>query len=273
VRAESMHKLVFVCFDDAAQSLAEFLGPVADELRETFDSPQSRVEVMWSKILPANWKMQPENSRDGYHATLLHKRLRGVSAPGPFRILPGGHAIQRLGLDYDAGKRSKTLDGVLLERPGLAEEFMAYPLPGLSRDDPSRIVTLFPDILIALRFSTVLIVRQVPLNAGETLLEARQLYLVSDSPEIREIRRLHWLLYWSLDGGNLPEDWAAWEAQQKGVQSVGARYSLIARGEPSDVGVRGDDNRIRAFWKQWRHYMGSDVNGLAESAYAAHRAG
>ena len=273
VRAESMHKLVFVCFDDEAPNLDEFLGPVADELRETFESPQSRVEVMWSKILPANWKMQPENSRDGYHATLLHKRLRGVSAPGPFRILPGGHAIQRLGLDYDAGKRSKTLDGVLLERPELAEEFMAYPLPGLSRDDPSRIVTLFPDILIALRFSTVLIVRQVPLNAGETLLEARQLYLVSDSPEIREIRRLHWLLYWSLDGGNLPEDWAAWEAQQKGVQSVGARYSLIARGEPSDVGVRGDDNRIRAFWKQWRYYMESDVNGLAETAHAAHRRG
>ncbi|MGH7034894.1 MAG: RHO alpha subunit C-terminal catalytic domain-containing protein, partial [Stellaceae bacterium] len=149
----------------------------------------------------------------------------------------------------------------------------AYPLPGLSGGDPSRIVTLFPDILIALRFSTVLIIRQVPLNAGETLLEARQLYLHSDSPDVREIRRLHWLLYWSLDGGNLPEDWAAWEAQQKGVQSVGARYSLLARGEPSDVGVRGDDNRIRAFWKQWRHYMCTDVNGLTETAYSSHRLG
>jgi phenylpropionate dioxygenase-like ring-hydroxylating dioxygenase large terminal subunit len=266
VRIESMHRLVFVCFDDEAGSLAEFLGPIADELRETFSSPDARVEVMWSKILPANWKMQPENSRDGYHATLLHKRLRGVSAPGPFKILAGGHAIQRLGLDYDAGKRSKTLDGVLLEQPELAEKFMAYPLPGLSREDPSRIVTLFPDILIALRFSTVLLVRQVPLNAGETLLEARQLYLHSDAPDVREIRRQHWLLYWSLDGGNLPEDWAAWEAQQKGVQSIGVRYSLLARGEPSDIGIRGDDNRIRAFWSQWRHYMGTSTNGLPERA-------
>jgi methanesulfonate monooxygenase large subunit len=266
VRIESMHRLIFVCFDDEAGNLAEFLGPIADELGETFSSPDARMEVMWSKILPANWKMQPENSRDGYHATLLHKRLRGVSTPGPFKILAGGHAVQRLGLDYDAGKRSKTLDGVLLEQPELAEKFMAFPLPGLRLDDPSRIVTLFPDILIALRFSTVLIIRQVPLSAAETLLEARQLYLHSDTPDVREIRRLHWLLYWSLDGGNLPEDWSAWEAQQKGVQSMGARYSLLARGEPSDVGIRGDDNRIRAFWTQWRRYMGTSANGLPEQA-------
>ena len=50
VRAESMHKLVFVCFDEEASNLAEFLGPIADELRATFESPDARVEMMWSKI-------------------------------------------------------------------------------------------------------------------------------------------------------------------------------------------------------------------------------
>jgi hypothetical protein len=58
----------------------------------------------------------------------------------------------------------------------------------------------------------------------------------------------------------LPEDWEAWEAQQRGVQSVGARYSLLARGEPANQGLRGDDNRIRGFWNEWRRLMNTTAN-------------
>ena len=68
------------------------------------------------------------------------------------------------------------------------------------------------------------------------------------------------MLYWAQDGGNLPEDWEAWEAQQRGVQSEAARYSLLARGEHARDGLRGDDNRVRDFWKAWRQYMGTSSN-------------
>jgi phenylpropionate dioxygenase-like ring-hydroxylating dioxygenase large terminal subunit len=260
VRVGTIHRLVFVCLDEDTPSLADYLGDVAEELRDPFSSPDLQVEVMWTKTLRANWKMQPENSRDGYHATLLHKRLRGVSPPRPFQLYPGGHAVQHLGLDYEKGRQSGTLDGILLEQPELIEQFMAYPLPGLTRENPSRIVTLFPEVLFAIRYSVIIMERQVALSPGETLLETRCAYLKSDSEAVKDIRRKHWMMYWAQDAGNLCEDWAAWEAQQRGVQSIGARYSLIARGEAAEQGLRGDDNRIRSFWKEWRHCMGTSAN-------------
>ena len=261
IRAETMHGLVFVCFDDAVPSLAEFLGEAfAAELAVPLGAPDVRVQREWNKQLHANWKMEPENSRDGYHATLLHKRLRGVSPGGRFRLFPNGHAVQHLGLDYLAGKKAGTLDGILAEQPELAERFMSNPLPGVTFEEPSRIITIFPDVLIALRYSTLLIVKQIPLSAEETMFETRYAYLGSDSDEQVDIRRKHWRMYWAEDGGNLPEDWAAWEAQQIGARSIGVRYSLLARGEVAAEGQRGDDNRVRDFWAQWRAYMGTSEN-------------
>ena len=130
----------------------------------------------------------------------------------------------------------------------------------MTLEEPSRIITIFPDVLIAIRYSTLLIVKQIPVSAGETWFETRYAYLAGDSAEQVDIRRKHWRMYWAEDGGNLPEDWAAWEAQQKGARSIGVRYSLLSRGEVADEGMRGDDNRVRSFWAQWRTYMGTSEN-------------
>jgi methanesulfonate monooxygenase large subunit len=260
VRIETMHRLIFVCLDDESPSLAEFLGDLAATLEHPFSSEDLQVEIKWTKALDANWKMQPENSRDGYHAALLHARLRGVSKPKPFRLYSGGHAVQQLSLDYEEGRKLGTLDGILLERPELAGQFMAHPLPGETPDDPSRIITLFPDTLIATRYSTLVIERQIPVAPDKTIFETRHVFRKGDTPQLKELRDQHWTLYWAENSGNLPEDWDAWLAQQRGVQSVGVRYSLLARGEPANQGLRGDDNRIRSFWKEWRGYMGTAAN-------------
>ncbi len=260
VRVEAVHRMVFVCFDDTAPSLLAYLSEMADTFRNPFGSQDLRVWKVRSKILHANWKMQPENSRDGYHATLLHKRLLHVSPPRPYCLYPNGHAVQLLGLDYESGLRHQTLDPILAENPELTGSFMQYPLPGMTRENPAYVVTLFPDLLVLSRFSTLLIERQIPLSPGETLVELRAGGLATDTEEIRAVREKHWQLYWSETSGNLPEDWEAWEAQQRGVQSVGVRYSLLARGEPATEGLRGDDNRIRDFWKEWRRYMGVTTN-------------
>ena len=260
VRVESLHRMVFICFDDAAPDLADFLGEMGDRLASPFGSPDVQMSVKWSKVLNANWKMQPENSRDGYHATLLHKRLRGVSKPRPYCLLGNGHAFQEIGQDYEAGMKAGSLDPILSENPELTRAFMAHPLPGMTLDHPSYIGTLFPDLLISVRYSTCLIEKQIPLSTGETLIEARSVHLKADTDEIRAIRDQHWDIYWVEGGGNVQEDWEAWEMQQKGVKSIGVRYSIVARGEPATEGLRGDDNRIRSFWREWRDYMGTGQN-------------
>ncbi len=261
VRLEVMHRLVFVCFDADVAPLAAFLPPaLSEELRGPYGDPRVRIEVVWKKVLNANWKMAAENSRDGYHAPLLHKRLRGVSPPRPFKIYEHAHTIQGMGIDYENGRRLGTLDGILAEQPDMIDEFMAYPLPGLSREKSAMIVTLYPDLLSAVRYSTYLILKQTPLALDRTLVEARRVYLSDDTDRMREVRRIHWDYYWSLEAGNVPEDWEAWESQQNGVKGLGSRYSVMARGEDGDEGMRGDDNRIRAFWAKWRKDMGAASN-------------
>jgi methanesulfonate monooxygenase large subunit len=261
VRIETMHRLIFVCFDTDTPPLSTFLPPpLSDELRGPFGDPRVVVEVVWKKVLRANWKMAAENSRDGYHAPLLHKRLRGVSPPRPFKIYNNSHTIQGMGIDYENGRRLGTLDGILAEKPEMIDEFMSYPLPGLSHEKSSMIVTLYPDFLSAIRYSTYLILKQTPLSLDQTLVEARRVHLSDDTPAIRDVRRFHWDYYWSLEAGNVPEDWAAWESQQIGVKGFGSRYSLMARGEDGNEGVRGDDNRMRAFWHEWRKNMGTTKN-------------
>ena len=260
VRAATAHGLVFVCFDEEAPELDDFLAETADVLREPFGSPDLVVRSVRSETVEANWKMQPENSRDGYHAPLLHKRLRHVSPPRPYKILSNGHAVQFLDLDYERGLKHDTLDQELARNPDLTKSFMEYPLPGMTRENPSYVITLFPDTLILVRFSTLMIQRQTSLDPGKTLIELKAGGLIGDTPSVQEVRERHWDLYWSDQSGNIPEDWAAYEAQQRGVESIGVRYSLMARGEPADEGLRGDDNRLRSFWTAWRDHMGMDRN-------------
>ncbi len=264
VRVESLHRLVFVCFDEETPPLSKYVGEVADRLKDPFGSPDLRIKVVRSQKLRANWKMNPENARDGYHAALLHKRLRQVSPPRPYRIYPNAHTVQLMALDYESGLKSQTVDPVLAENPELTRSFMRHPLPGMTHENPAYVATLFPDLLILVRYSTLLMERQIAVNPGESIVELRAGELATDSDEIKETRNKHWQLYWSERSGNIPEDWAAWEAQQQGVASIGVRYSILARGEYSDEGLRGDDNRIRAFWKEWRLYMGTSTNAPPE---------
>lgn len=261
IRIEAHARLVFLCFDDETPPLADYLAEAGDILRRPFGAPDLQVSVVRTKTLRANWKMQPENSRDGYHAPLLHKRLRHVSPPRPYKNLTNGHTVQFMDLDYESGLKNKTLDPLLMADPELTRKFMEYPLPGMTRADPSYVVTLFPDTLILVRFSTLLMERQIALDPFETTIEIRGGHVADDNEEARHVRDKHWHLYWSDETGNLPEDWEAWEAQQKGAAAAGVRYSIIARGEPGMTGMRGaDDNRIRWFWHHWRRYLGTNVN-------------
>ena len=127
-------------------------------------------------------------------------------------------------------------------------------------------VTLFPDTLILVRYSTVLIERQEPVSPCKTVIQFRAGGKSSDSAEVANIRKRHWYYYWDDKKGNLLEDVSAYESQQRAMRNAAVRYSLIARGEPGHTGLRGDDNRLRWFWENWRKHMDMDYNGPVNPA-------
>lgn len=73
IRCERFGNLVFVNFDDAAPTLLEWLGPVADEWREfQFDACRLAARHIWD--LDCNWKIAMEANTEVYHVKSIHSK-------------------------------------------------------------------------------------------------------------------------------------------------------------------------------------------------------
>ena len=72
LKVASLHGLIFASFDPAVESLSDYLGPmVCDSIARIFNRPL-RVLGDQRQYMHGNWKLYCENTRDPYHASLLH---------------------------------------------------------------------------------------------------------------------------------------------------------------------------------------------------------
>lgn len=74
-RVELWGGCAFINFDDAAPSLRDCLGPVADRL-EAHGADKLRAEWWYATELPANWKVAMEAFMEGYHVMKTHPQLQ-----------------------------------------------------------------------------------------------------------------------------------------------------------------------------------------------------
>jgi phenylpropionate dioxygenase-like ring-hydroxylating dioxygenase large terminal subunit len=248
VGCESVLGFVFVNLSDAPQPLAEWLGPdVIDVLSKPMADGDYEVFYQHSDPLPVNWKIFAENGRDGYHVAFVHPFLRSGSPPGTYHLFDHGHAVQHLSMD------PKSVE------PEIWEEMAKYPLPGLTVGE-GYIVNVFPDVAIQVRSNVVSIDFQRIIGPSEIVMENRTLGLAGDTSDMVAARRLN-SRYWVTDRVQL-EDYPVFRSQHQGVTSRKVRYSIIARGADGTTGTRGDDNRLRQFWTEWRRLLGVRFNSL-----------
>lgn len=250
-RCETLSGLVFVCLDDGAPLLTDYVGPdLAAILSRPLDDLAYEVFHRETWVMKANWKIFAENQRDGYHVPFVHSTfLAKGSPPQPYHLFPGGHALQLVTWD------SRAVDAETWA------ETSKFPLPGFEPGE-GWLVNIFPDFLVMARSNVVEIMSQTPLNHEESLFEVRVLGVAGDNVEQRASRERSWEVWLQTQQ---PEDRLIMEAQQRGLVSRSMRVSLIARGEPATAGVRGDDNRLRQFWEPWRAMMGLSENKLPDA--------
>jgi hypothetical protein len=131
------------------------------------------------------------------------------------------------------------------------------PLPGLGPLD-GYVMTLFPDGFLMVRSNFVSIDMQHQHGPTSLTFEERLLGVKGEPPEVTERRSMgqEAFLWQALNN----EDFPIFLSQQEGVGSRGVRQSIIARGVEASTGLRGDDNRLRQFWRQWRAMMGTEEN-------------
>jgi methanesulfonate monooxygenase large subunit len=248
LRCEVLFGLIFVNPDPNAMPLAEWLG---DDIVETLRTPLANARFVVTKKraqkLPVNWKIWAENARDGYHVPFVHPFFRKASPPGEYKLCPNGHAVQRVGMDQNGME------------PELWERLQSERLPGMGPTD-GYVLTIFPDNFMMVRSNFVSIDVQHLHGATELTFEERLLGVEGESDEVRERRSAgqEAFLWDALER----EDFPIFLGQQEGVMSRGVTQSIIARGADTLTGMRGDDNRLRHFWRQWRSMMGVEQNAL-----------
>lgn len=75
-RVESCGEILFVCLNDAAPPLREWLGPLWARWAPVFGGDY-HYDSTWQQDFPCNWKVVLENSLESYHIPMLHARTFG----------------------------------------------------------------------------------------------------------------------------------------------------------------------------------------------------
>ncbi|HEX7055114.1 MAG TPA: Rieske 2Fe-2S domain-containing protein [Burkholderiales bacterium] len=266
VRTARLHGLVFGTLSERTPPLEEFLSPViVERIGRVMHKP---VEIIgrFKQTLPNNWKLYLENTRDSYHASLLHVffttfRINRLSQRGGLIVSPGGeHAVSFSALDktaqssaeYDAEKLRSQVDGFSLADPSLLQGFDEFP-EGVTL----QVTSVFPGFAIAHVRNTLAVRRIVPRGVRKTDLYWTYMGYVDDTPEQRKMRLKQLNLVGPAGFVSL-EDGMIGGFVQRGIPGSPEEQAIIEMGGEATgtQDTRATEASIRGLWKAYRRYMG-----------------
>ncbi|MEV6234670.1 aromatic ring-hydroxylating dioxygenase subunit alpha [Saccharopolyspora shandongensis] len=286
LRTESYGGLVFATFNDAAESLAEFLG----DARAWIDLFMKQGGGYPIKVLGkhrfkfrGNWKIQLENTTDGYHFPIVHRSwMASVDAEtadmmsfmtDPAAIthdLGNGHSVMQMvpehsDLDADDGTEplqgrfddlvqelSKTLDPAQVRKLVRAMHGTGFNL------------NLFPNVSMSSAFFRVL----RPVAVDETWIE--HVAIGPDGPpEVEAVNRERLRIHEHFQGPfgfGTPDDAEGWDRVQRGAQGAPEMPIMVNRGlgrettspEGWPTAHVTDETGMRAAYGKWKEMMGDD---------------
>ncbi|HYF89121.1 aromatic ring-hydroxylating oxygenase subunit alpha [Azospirillum sp.] len=279
LRVEEYAGMVFATFREDIEPLADWLGPAKkwmDLFMKQGGGYPIKVAGEHRFRFPGNWKIQLENTTDGYHFPVVHKSflssvdeqtermLDFVNGPGFVEDLGNGHSV--MVMIPELVDLEENLDAPIPARfEELAEELRRE---GHDEAKVRRIVravggsgfnlNLFPNIACSMAFFRVL----RPVSVNET--EIHHAVITMDGGPAAGNRarlRLHEHFQGPMGFGT-PDDSEAWERVQKGAQAGTDLWILLNRGLPgeriTEDGRAGDvsaETGMRAAYQQWKKLM------------------
>lgn len=266
LRCESLNGVIFASFSDDGPSLREYLGEmVTANIERIFNRP---IQILGDQrqIVHANWKLYAENTRDPYHASLLHLFHNTF---GIYRVSQKGASL----MDDDRKHSllfTRTMPTNEEEDSKIYKDSRSFD-KSFQLQDPSllagrkdfdddiglAILAVFPNLVVQ-QIANTLAVRQT-ITRGPDAFELvwTQFGYADDDDDMRAIR---------LKQSNLigpaglisMEDGEAVELVQKAVRQDGQRTSYIAMGgggaEDSDHMVT--EGAVIGFWQHYQKALG-----------------
>ena len=267
LRVDSIAGIIFATMSDAAEPLADYVGAaVAAGMRRTMKKP-IRVLGYDTQIINANWKTYAENTRDTFHANILHTffgtfGISRQSQESATIVDPRGlhyytytrRGTERASADYDevAASLRSVNDRFRLEDSSLLDWTDEF-----GDGSSTYLLTLFPVFMIH-QIQHSLAVRQlVPRSPTRTELTFTYFGFADDPPAMTEKRLAHVNLTGSAGLVSM-EDSAVCEFVGNGTRGSGAAASYMEMGGKDLAGggtTKLSEKPLRGFWHAYRGLM------------------
>ncbi len=264
--------LVFGTLDRDAEPIEDYLGaPILRELRRLFDRPVQVLGYNRQRIR-GNWKLYAENTRDNYHASLLHEFLvtfgldRSTQTGGVTMDPRHRHNITWAEADSD----SEEFAGAAYADARVRSNYLRLQEEDLvafrrERGDQRHlaVTSVFPGAVFV-QISNSLAIRQIrPRGVGEVEVFQTMLGYADDPPELTH-HRLRQANLVGPAGLVSMEDGEAIEIAHRATRLDPDRTSVIELGGGgviSDRDYRVTDVPLRGFWSYWAELLGIEPEG------------
>jgi phenylpropionate dioxygenase-like ring-hydroxylating dioxygenase large terminal subunit len=257
--------LVFGTLSAEAPDFESYIGPeVGAAIRRVLNRPV-RLIGRSTQVLPNNWKLYAENTKDSYHASILHTfltafRINRLSQPARLFIDDsGGHAFSQVKLDYaaeDADYQREKLradSGFQLQDRSVVDSVDEYG------DSVSvQILTLFPSMVLQQIRNTIAVRVIRPKGVDRTELDWLHLGFADDDAAMTE-RRLRQGNLVGAAGYVSLEDGCVGGFVQRALAGHDADSGIVMLGghEAETDPPRASEAMVRGFWKKYRALIGN----------------
>ena len=265
LRVDSYRGLVFGSFDQDLPAIGDYLGPKMCAAIDRVAIKPFKVLGYHSQILPNNWKLYMENTKDSYHATLLHvfHNTFGVvraTMDGGLRISDNGwHSLsytRRKPIDDQVSGNEQVRS--LKARFSLEDASLLEHKLELGDDVTNSIQNLFPGLVVQQILNTIAVRQMVPRGIDRCELMWTILGFEDDDDEMLELRRKVNNLVGPA-GFISMEDGCIGGFVQRGAQADPNATTFMRMGGraiESIEGSRVSEAAVRGFWRAWRDCMG-----------------
>jgi anthranilate 1,2-dioxygenase large subunit len=266
LRVEELHGLVFASFSDAAPPLADYLGPMVVASIARLCARPLTVLGDQRQFMRGNWKLYAENTRDPYHASLLHlfHNTFGLyrSTQTGACLMDDSHRHTMLyakAATSDAKADSEVYKDVRSYDTGFK---LADPsvLAGRAEFDDGItlvILSVFPNLVLQ-QIANTLAVRQIVTHGVDGFELVWTHFGYADDDDTLRAMRLKQANLIGPAGFVSMEDGEAVEIVQRAVREARDAHSYIAMGggRAEDAQHLVTEGAIIGFWESYRAVMG-----------------
>lgn len=258
--------LVWASFDPEVPSLEAYLGDeVLALIKRATGNGELRLLGYNRQHLPCNWKLYVENSRDPYHATLLHSffltfgLLRTDTAFKAIPTLGGRHAIMASTYSPETATRKNEVTQQLASlKSDFRLEDMSLVQPIDEFGDSSMInFSVLPSVFFQQHGNSLALRHVIPKSVGETEL-SWTLYGLADDDEAMTQRRLKQANLMGPAGFVAVDDSEVLACMQPVVSSAPEAVQVVEMGgrETGPLDTMVSETLIRGFYAYYRDKMG-----------------